>query len=200
LDYKKLISAMGLVAILSSPGIAGRAASQEKLFQPYVIEQDITDKMSEKEKHYFALAQAFSDSDLVFKGKCIDVATAFCSPVGDMCTSYVFESEMFYKLHGGVRKNWLKDKVSLFYDIPFNIGSMTRFKRGIMNGESNGGLYEPTDTGIMPGDELIVFAKKKDLTHQELFIRYYCHATKKNNQVLDDVLKAFEKNEILNKH
>lgn len=191
-----MIGTVGLAAILGSPV---KDYSQQ-VFQPYVIEQDITDKMSEKEKHYFAVSQAFSDCDLVFKGKCTDVSTAFCGPVGDICTSYEFESEMFYKLHGSVRKNWLKDKISLFYDVPFNIGSVTRLERSMMNGGSNGDLYEPTDTGIMPGDELIIFAKKKDLTHNELFIRYYCHATKKNNQVLDDVLKAFEKKEILNKH
>jgi len=181
----KVIGAVGLVALLNSPA---KMASQQVVFQPYVIEQDITDKMSEKEKNYFALSQAFNDADLVFKGRCTDVSTGFCSPVGDLCTSYVFESEMYYKLHGSIRKYPLKDMVSLFYDIPFNIGSTTRSERNIMNGGSNGDLYEPTGTGIMPGDELIIFAKKRDLTHNELFIRYYCLATKKNIQALDDIL------------
>ncbi|MBN2459764.1 hypothetical protein JXB28_05760 [Candidatus Woesearchaeota archaeon] len=200
MDYKKIIGAVGLVAIISSPGIAGRAASQE-IFQTYVIEQDITEKMSEKEKHYFALSQAFSDADLVFKGRCVDVATAYCSAVRDVCTNYVFESDTFYKHPAieGFRKDPVKHKLSLFYDVRLPDITITRQERAIMDGGSNGGLYEPTSTGIMIGDELIVFAEKKDLANDEYFIRHYCQASKNNNKVLDEIVKGKEKSKVLNK-
>lgn len=196
MDFKKatrVIGAVGLVAILNSPV---KMASQQIMFQPYVIEQDITDKkMTEKEKHYYELSQAFHDSDLVFKGKCIDVSIAYCGAVGDLCTNYVFETDTFYK-HStidGFRKDPVKHRLSLFYDVAFPIGSTSRFERAIMNGGGNGDLYEPTDTGIMAGDELIVFAKKKDLKHNEFFVKYYCHNTKKNNKALDEIVKGPKK-------
>jgi hypothetical protein len=150
--------------------------------------------MSAKEKHYYELSQAFHDSDLVFKGKCIDVRIAYCNAVGDICTNYVFESDTFYKhpAMDGVRKDPVKHTLSLFYDVILQIG-MTRFERALMNEGSNGHVYEPTDNSIKAGDKLIVFARRKVLTHPDEIIFNYVNGTKNNSKELDEIASRYAK-------
>ena len=199
MDLKKatrVIGAIGLVAILNSPV---KMASQDIMFQPKVTEQDLSEKEpSKKEKHYRELSEAFHNADLVFKGECIDVTVAYCSAVGDVCTNYVFESDTFYKNPSivGVRKDPIKHTMKLWSDIRFPEDSISRFERAIMNGGSNGGLYElktSTSTGIMKGDKLIIFAYNKDLTHPDYFISDFCHDNKKNSKALDEIAIRYVK-------
>ena len=185
----RVIGAMGLVAILNSPdNITGSAASQ-KVFQPIVIEQDIGEKMTDDEKHYEYVRLAFDSCNLVFKGKRTGIMPAYCPAVGDVCTSYVFKTSIFYKHPGmdGARKYLLEDTVSLFSDVRLPDISISRFERDIMNGGSNGGIYEPSETGIMPGDDKIILAISNG---GQYFIRYYLNDTKKNNKIIDEILKA----------
>jgi hypothetical protein len=192
----RVIGAVGLVAILNSPV---KIASQEIMFQPKVIEQNISEKEpSQKEKHYLELSQAFHNSDLVFKGECIDVTVAFCGTVGDVCTNYVFESDTFYKHPAidGIRKDPVKHTIKLWSDIRFPEDSISRFERAVMNKGGNGDLYElktSTSTGIMKGDKLIIFASNKDLTHPDFFISEFCYDNKNNNKLLDDIASRYVK-------
>jgi hypothetical protein len=87
----------------------------------------------------------------------------------------------------GARKYLLEDTVSLFSDVRLPDISISRFERDIMNGGSNGGIYEPSETGIMPGDDKIILAISNG---GQYFIRYYLNDTKKNNKIIDEILKA----------
>jgi len=199
-------TAAGLAAILNNPGSGSMAQGVseqaeivrkiaeplvieqdlvQKIIEPLVIEENILEKMSPKKKHYSDLSQAFQNSDLVFKGKCIDVTIAYCEAVGDLCASYVFETELFYKhpAIGGSRKYILKDKISLFSDVR-SLDDISRFERDMMNGGSNGGIYEPTGKSIIAGDSGIFMAKSNNGLY---FIRYSVHG-KKNSRLMDEIL------------
>lgn len=184
-----------LVRIINSqkiiqPNIVEQDLVQEKIIPPYVIEEDIKEKLSEKKKHFYDVKQAFNDSELVFKGKCIDVTMAYCGAVGDVCASYVFETDIFYKLHGTEDLRRLKDKISLFSDVRSLDDSVSRLDRAVMQNGVNGGIYEPSATGIMPGDILIILA---DLNNGEYFAKYFLNNTKKNDRLLEEILESRQK-------
>ena len=179
-----------LVRIINSqkimqPNIVEQDLVQEKIIPPYVIEEDIKEKLSEKKKHFYEVKQAFNDSDLVFKGKCTGVKIAYCGAVGDVCANYEFETEVFYKLHGTKDLRRLKDKISLFSDVRSLDDSVSRLDRAVMQNGANGGIYEPSATGIMPGDTLFILAS---LNNGEYFAKHILHNTKKNGKLLDDIL------------
>jgi hypothetical protein len=204
------LGAAGLVAILNSPAISSMAQSVlwhtmlvqkiteplvieqdlvQKITEPLVIEQDISEKIPPKEKRYYELVKVFNDSALVFKGKCTDVTIAYCSAVDDLCASYRFRTQVFYKLHGKdmAQKYFLEDDISLFSDVRSLDASASRFDRAVMNGGANGGIYEPTAMSIMPGDNGIFLAYSKD---GQFIITHYLLDTKKNNKIIDEILKA----------
>lgn len=202
-----VVATASLAAILNNPSsIAQSAASRQiepivKIIEPLVIEEDIVqkiakplvteenlyEKISAEKKHYYDVSQAYSNSAVVLKGKCIGIAKDYCRAVNDICISYVFKTQVFYKhpaMESG-RKYLLEDTVSLFSDVHFQEIPMSRFDRAVMNGGNNGGIYEPSATSIMPSDTLIVFASSKD---GQYIIEKFLPDTKNNNKLLNDIV------------